>query len=87
MLRRLRKLLLKLLRAEHKELEDWLSAHDSCLAKEAFDEEFKGFPLQEDERMYLERAYNKAQSRGCRLSGYELRFILYYHLGHMRRKW
>jgi hypothetical protein len=40
-----------------------------------------------EERHWFEEAYRVAQHRGCTLSGWKLRFVLYYHYGQARGDW
>jgi hypothetical protein len=86
---RLRALILRLLKADHSKLDQWLSldsvriveanykAHTPDLVRRLRDV---------DERKAMENLYLSCQKQSG-LSGFELRFTLYYFLGRDRQLW
>ena len=75
---------------EDNELLAFLNSKDGAVAKAALDQTAyhwgpKDSPMTESK--ILELSYADAQAKGCQLSGWQLRFVIYYWLGKRQGKW
>jgi hypothetical protein len=87
LLAKIRLWILRLLKADHLLLDEWLAEERVRLARGAAAELWQDALVEGDERHFLEEAYHKAQASGCPLGGYELRFAIYWDLGVKRGRW
>jgi hypothetical protein len=65
----------------------WLNSNKTQIVRQQFDKLWKDELDREDERKFLEAVYQHAQRARCGLSGYELRFVIYWYLGKKRGRW
>ena len=83
-----RQVVLKKLGGDYGELLSFLYSKDGLMAKTALEAKTR-WELNSHmaESKALELGYLKAQQMGCGLSGWQLRFALYYWLGKLEGKW
>ena len=80
----------KALVGEDNELLAFLNSKDGAIAHAALDQISYRWGLNDQpmtESKVLELSYADAQAKGCQLSGWQLRFALYYWLGKRQGKW
>ena len=80
----------KALVGEDNELLAFLNSKDGTIAHAALDQisyRWGSMDQPMTESKVLELSYADAQAKGCQLSGWQLRFALYYWLGKRQGKW
>ena len=85
-----KKIAIKALVGEDNELLAFLNSKDGAIAHATLDQIAyhwgpKDSPMTESK--ILELSYADAQAKGCQLSGWQLRFVIYYWLGKRQGKW
>jgi hypothetical protein len=90
---RLRLWIIRKLGGEHVRLEAFLASAEAGVVCDACDTVVRGQSLtredghEADLRKLMEAAYDRAQRRGVQLSGWKLRFVIYYFMGRKLGLW
>ena len=72
----------------HKGLDDLVASDDARIVEVVANHMLKArYEAHMMERDALEAAYRTAQARGCKLSGWKLRFLVYYFYGKNTGEW
>lgn len=85
----LRKLILKLLKADYQDLDSLLHSPDGDKIRQIVDQVCGQSPflLLDDERPLIERSYGQAQRSKVDVNGYKLRFLCEYFVGKKQGHW
>ncbi len=81
--------ILGLLDADHARLDGFLHSADGQVVEKMITDAFgRAAPRSHlEERVWMEEFYRVAQHRGCQLSGWKLRFMIYYYVGKCLGEW
>lgn len=84
--RALRDRVLRVLGADHPVLDAMLDGEQADTIRQVVEGVFQDYRIGLDDRPFLERVYNEGQRR-TGLSGWHLRFLIYYWVGRKLNKW
>lgn len=83
-----RRVALRVIDADHVALEAFLCSPDAQIAERVTAQIFMRPPATQAEwQSWLEECYRVAQHRGCTLSGWQLRFVIYHRVGRRLGMW
>ncbi|NIN68908.1 MAG: hypothetical protein GTO63_30315 [Anaerolineae bacterium] len=80
----MRKLMLRLLKADHQALEGLLESRDSRIVQSSV---VRNWSPDIDDRNIWPRVYAEAETRGVEARGWKLRFLMYYWAGVQNGDW